>query len=391
MGEKLYLYAEVLANIRQVTLYASLQSWKNEQTDITVASNKRTITVYHDGEIAQIFLPTKVAGTAKVTLPVERAKELSLRLEIADPDTVMQNRNEAEPPDAWAASTLTSQTSLACHKCHHTLHDSAKEFTWKDLPSQNWAEMMDYWHCHRPSNGQSSFDTATSSGYGPSDRLKARQGTALVDVQTFLMSPEDCLGIKESEAILANGLPSLLCAKCNTTIGFSDKPHDGWRIYKWTLVTKRSDCSAEETISAGEVICAQILALIESIAIRKFVLHSDHDEGSDTGILLWVFNPDLRYTSSTMPGARRAMKVFYQITPDPLRLLNDNSTSLEELYLPSPAKNELQSILQNSTGSLPMPARKFQNWDVALLDRYELGSSSEKVEDVMLSLVAAKG
>jgi hypothetical protein len=80
---------------------------------------------------------------------------------------------------------------------------------WKDLPSGNWAEMMDFWHCHKPDphedDPQSEAtaalkledQTAQTKGYGASSRVEAIGRTVLIDVATFLLSEEDCVSLKK--------------------------------------------------------------------------------------------------------------------------------------------------------------------------------------------------
>src|SRR5579871_3559396 len=82
------LYAEVLQNIKQITLYASLTTTKNESTKIDVSSDRRHITVTHEEQSAKLLLPLEIAGTAEVTLPLERAKDVSVRLELSDTSAV---------------------------------------------------------------------------------------------------------------------------------------------------------------------------------------------------------------------------------------------------------------------------------------------------------------
>ena len=47
------------------------------------------------------------------------------------------------------------------------------------------------------------------------------------------------------------------------------------------------------------------------------------------------------------------------------------SNGVEEMYLPVEAINGIELCLQLSSSFLPPSARKFQNWDVGLLERYE--------------------
>ncbi len=79
-----YLYAEFLSNIRQVTLYASLESYNNNETKVQLSSDRKSISLSHDGETASILLPNEIAGNAQLTIPTHRAIDLSFRLQVAE-------------------------------------------------------------------------------------------------------------------------------------------------------------------------------------------------------------------------------------------------------------------------------------------------------------------
>ena len=64
------------------------------------------------------------------------------------------------------------------------------------------------------------------------------------------------------------------------------------------------------------------------------------------------------------------MKIFYQSLDDAQKLLDEQSSSIEELYLPSPILEEFKTTLKQSTTLLPQSARTFKEWSVGLLDRY---------------------
>jgi hypothetical protein len=132
----------------------------------------------------------------------------------------------------WAAGDMDSYTKLRCRKCESILLDvpelsatvaspsgesQAAGWTWKDLPSGNWAEMMDFWHCHKPDEHEHDEDAAAKQsaedenskvkGYGASNQVLASSGTVLVDVATFLVSERDCKGLKKK---VSKGHPSSL-------------------------------------------------------------------------------------------------------------------------------------------------------------------------------------
>jgi hypothetical protein len=63
---------------------------------------------------------------------------------------------------------------------------------WKDLPSENWAEMMEFWHCHKPEDDHGKdHEHLTSKGYGARSMIGAQLGVGFVDLTSFLFSESD--------------------------------------------------------------------------------------------------------------------------------------------------------------------------------------------------------
>ena len=199
----IYLYAEVLRNIKQITLYASLRTDKNESTKIDISSDRRYITVSHEGQTAKLLLPLQVSGTAEVTIPVQKAKNLSVRLQLEDTDAVNPRGEDVSHDGPWSAGALRPGAQIRCIKCESLMMQTNVNFQWKDLPSENWAEMMDFWHCHKPQDAaEDKFAkkgaVAETKGYGAASRIKASRGIGLVDSSTFLLAKEDCSDVQVS-------------------------------------------------------------------------------------------------------------------------------------------------------------------------------------------------
>lgn len=89
---------------------------------------------------------------------------------------------------------------VKCAKCMAVLVERGTVSTWKDLPREGWAELMDLWHCHKPDDedGQGDGLVGSGKGYAAGNRLVARRGTGFVDVIGFLLRREDCVGVEVS-------------------------------------------------------------------------------------------------------------------------------------------------------------------------------------------------
>jgi hypothetical protein len=164
--------------------------------------------------------------------------------------------------------------------------------------------------------------------------------------------------------------PTLHCRSCSSVLGERSPTLSAIKLFKPRLAIQTSPSTPPTTHDPTIFINASLLLSIDSLATRKFILHSNLP--STLGLHLWVFNPDIHYSSSiTGPTPHRASKIFYRSTPTPLTLLESHPTNLEEMILPSSILDEFTASLTASTNILPESARKFQEWSVGLLGRYE--------------------
>ncbi|KAE8411518.1 ubiquitin-conjugating enzyme E2-binding protein [Aspergillus pseudocaelatus] len=424
----LYLHAELLPNIRHITLYVSLPEAirsQNVRPEICLSDSRRAITVSlplpYDHATDTIKLPARVNEASRLALSVagQRAtdprnrghdqQEYSFRLQIDDEDDSLLSREEhMDSFVPWTATDMTSCSKLRCRHCRNIVLDSyvpcgsgagekdMQGWMWKDLPSGNWAEMMDFWHCHKPdpheghdhhANGATAEDqNATVKGYGAANQVVATAGTVLVDVATFLLTDSDSRGLKQVEtnsttASSTEAQMELLCKNCNSLVGVEDTVAKGWRLFKTSLSASKQlsegDCKSLgwESHPLEVVVAAQLLELIERESARRFVLHC----GRGDGLLIWVFNPDMRYSNSSSDHgitAQRAMKILFQDVIDVDGMLHPDrgkasSLSLEELRLPPGVFSAISETLTSRNRMLPKSAREFRGWKVGIMHRHD--------------------
>ena len=207
------LYAEVLTHIRQVTVHATLRTARNKDTKVEVSSNKRVITVQHEGENASLYLPTQIAGTAGMVLEglKEGRKEVSLRIAVEDRDgangDTENGASQMSEDDGvpWSASDLKNgggNVSGRCKACDTVIIEAGNVKEWRDLPREGWAELLDYWHCHKPDveEGDLSADAPTKK---TNDLLSGKpidlqRGIGLLDITSLLVHDEDCTNLRVS-------------------------------------------------------------------------------------------------------------------------------------------------------------------------------------------------
>lgn len=228
----IFLHAELLPNIRQLTLHVSLPNSASEvdirESTITLSESCRAVTVFTHHQNVELVetlkLPFKVTDASRRNLSFAghrvdigteskaETAEYSFRLQVDHNDTGQAIPNQVLQEDdyvPWTANDMSTCVALHCRFCRQVIVDTASKldassWQWKDLPSGNWAEMMDFWHCHKPDvhpdekEDQKNVEAQNASvkGYGASNRVVATPRTGLVDVASFLVAESDCQNIQ---------------------------------------------------------------------------------------------------------------------------------------------------------------------------------------------------
>jgi hypothetical protein len=202
------LYAELLVNIRQVSIAASLDTPSDASTQVSLSADARTVNLVHRGHTVRLMLPGK-AAVGGTLLPIQDRQKgtasLSWRLP-ADAGSLPPSRGQSGLEDIpWSATDLVSSSNVACRQCGADVVTAGSLNVWKDLPSENWAEMMEFWHCHKPDHrhnhnadkdsGKADEKSLASRGYGASSAIQAQQGVGFVDLTSLLFAETDCHNI----------------------------------------------------------------------------------------------------------------------------------------------------------------------------------------------------
>ncbi|KAK0271904.1 hypothetical protein LTR35_009352 [Friedmanniomyces endolithicus] len=372
----IYLYAEHLQNIRTLSVQASLSTVSNQATKATLSADRHYLTVEHEGEKATIRLPVSLGshGDATLTVPAAPTKDLTFRLNVGprlEPHDALSNSvHNPENIIPWMAGDLTPETAVSCATCHAEIIAPGQIRQWKDLPSEGWAEMMDFWHCHKPDepHGHAQEPENVGRGFAANSKLTTRPGLGLVGPMDFLFAAEDC---KELEIQPA----SILCSKCHTAMGVLDPSTEGFKLRKPCLSIAVSQKTSSRGYSHEKWLSSALLTAAESQGVMRLAVHtSDGASGHPISIMhTWLFAPDLTISSSAADttDAIRVVKVLYwEGVPADIETLGKLGGAEGELEVSEEQWCEIRSLLDCSPELLPKKARRFQQWNVVLLRRF---------------------
>lgn len=146
----------------------------------------------------------------KLQLPsTSGAKELTVRLALEERDEddaggglVRVEGLTGDNDGAWDANEM-SGVGVWCRECEAVLVSVDRITEWRDLPSENWADMMDLWHCHKPHDENEHSipeeqEENSSKGYAATTSLVVSSGVGFVGPSYFLVARADCTNVKVS-------------------------------------------------------------------------------------------------------------------------------------------------------------------------------------------------
>ncbi|KAK1075853.1 hypothetical protein LTR12_001384 [Friedmanniomyces endolithicus] len=370
------LYAEHLQNIRTLSIQASLATASNRATKATLSADRHYLTLEHEGQSATIRLPVSLGSHNNVilTIPAVPTKDLTFRLNVGsrpEPrDALSDSVRKPENIIPWMAGDLTPETAVSCATCHAEIVRPGKIRQWKDLPSEGWAEMMDFWHCHKPDEPHSHAPEVenASRGFAANSKLTTRPGLGLVGPMDFLLSAEDCIMLEIHST-------SVLCKECHKAIGGLDHSTEGFKLRKPCLSVARSDKSRPRGYSHEKWLSSALLTAAESQGAMRLALHASDGSSSDPIYIMhtWLFAPDLMTTSSAADTTEpiRVVKVLYREgVPADIETLDKMGSAEGELEVSEEEWCEMRSLLDRSAELLPEKARRFRQWNVGLLRRF---------------------
>lgn len=199
--DRISIYAELLSNIRQVSIAASLPSPPGPRTVAKVFDGGRRLCIEHDGQTEALDLPGTVFGNTTLQVSQSASRELTWRLPLSSEGTPFPHFSPETQAVPWVASDLDHGSAIYCRSCNSIVIPKDTIQSWKDLPSENWAEMMEFWHCHKPhDHSEHQQESLADRGYGANSVITAQPGTGFVDITSFMFDETNCQNLLVSSA-----------------------------------------------------------------------------------------------------------------------------------------------------------------------------------------------
>jgi hypothetical protein len=369
-NDELKYLSEYLARIKSVAISIQLPDGCNIDK-LTFEDTRRAIVQYHgkDGseKRAVMHLPEEVSySVTQVEHPVaDTTNTISFRLPAVPNErengvktsSFFDNTKLVVPWSASELSGISGSIDVKCGQCRESLGMHGESMNWKQLPSENWAEMMDFWHCHKPENKN---ETTYNPGYSIS-RFIPTEVTSFVGLSYFLFSPKLLSGTHHEKN------QHVYCTSCNTVLG-QNESNDSLKLWKWNLRLESTDLVSD--YKDYVYVSTMISDLIDSHAIYTFSIKIEEDPvDSPTRLLLWIFNPDVRYTTTGCTDKKSGFKIFYSTDKNKIPSLMQSRGDIEPVTLPKKVYESFLSHLETNSNVLPENYRWFGNWRAGIAEK----------------------
>lgn len=155
-------------------------------------------------------------------------------------------------------------------------------------------------------------------------------------------------------------------------------------LFKWQVYCETM--APDPAPSSSQCLAATLTAAISRSGSAKSVvlphtlsLKDKGNEGRPLGALyLWVLNPNVIYASSQFEGKRTGMKVLYQAigVEQGNKLVESMTSDVQDISLPLSVIEATQETLESSSLLLPEQERRFRDWKVGLLERWDMHTNT---------------
>lgn len=247
----------------------------------------------------KIDLPISITdNNTKITQLISKDGSLSIKMNVgSEINESFMNHLIDSDLQKWSVKDLLSKTSInpesqknefrfLCHGCNASIIDSTQA-NFRDMPSELWYEMMDFWHCHKPHNPSFIHD----KNY---QHLEPQAGEVYIGT-SYLMTTLD---------------PKCVCGEI---LGKNNK------IFKWNLKLSYNDTI--ETYPLYLYVYYNLLDKINSTAGRNFKVVNKSD---DKSLNIWTVGVGLKVSISGIK-LENCLKILYDDTYD--------SNDFEEIVL----------------------------------------------------------
>ncbi|CCE61704.1 hypothetical protein TPHA_0B00320 [Tetrapisispora phaffii CBS 4417] len=315
--------------------------------------------------------PIRIPFAAKVTLIYNKEEEETLcsqefnevahfKLQYSDLST---NKNSISLMNddlnwKWSKKELLAMKnfSFGCIDCGNVIFESDDNCRKLNImPSEFWAELMDNWHCHKPSENNDSEGNNLNASFLKYSQLKPNNFEILIGNSFFICNSATL----NSKVIIDSKLNIVGCKNCNSIIGEINQDKL-CQIFKWKLLL-----NGEDKYPIYKHVISQILNIVDSTSSRHILLQI---EDSTEQIYIWAFSINTMVAATNYVECNNSIKILYKDFEDDADLnFQIKNTNVEKIITKLDAFKAFVEYLSESNSNLPSTVKTWGKWKVSYL------------------------
>lgn len=262
----------------------------------------------------------------------------------------------------WSAKAINQMRRenigflFKCAHCGEAIMSSDQLDKVRDLPSELWSEMFEFYICHRP---------ADDNHYN-FDHIKQSKNCVSVGNSYFLIPEtvfDSAISVDSEDLDFETNTAPIKCVHCQACLGLLDFKANVKRLNKWSLVLQKDD----GTVLRFEPFSYAYGLIMDQINLngtRIFKINSD----SKT-LYVWVFNSGLSVSLTNQGVLSDCLKIYYTTSWDSIQgeSIIKNNPSIQNLHIQKEVMNSLFEKLESTNTNLPMKYRKMGGWSLGFV------------------------
>lgn len=318
-------FAEYLPRVGKVNITTSEEITSLTTNSITL-SNGEGFCLPHEILLDDIVTEKNETGVTSI-----RCRSLGGRRLLASKN-VLYSRKKWESDFFQANKNKVSTLFCSCGKPVIELNNYSYI---ADMPSEYWHELMDLWHCHKPT--VVSADASKQSSRSP--LYTSEFNTELVPRENELLIGDSYFCLKMPDETVANLGGEAHCAGCLKTLGKYNQKHHYYQLYKWQLRFSAHKKLLDDIYHPRDFITQSLINSIDSLGVRIYEICSF----SAQAITVWCFDLGVDIGLSDGTIEKNAMKILYKKGKPSLK----NKQNVETLSVPQECFDDFFSRIES--------------------------------------------
>lgn len=341
-----HYFVEYLPRLKTTTVQIEIPREKVQSVEIKndsiLINSNLTIKLPNEVKAAQTS-PTITAATSGATSLRIRDNQVGF-LANDSVESLLQDQYQ------WNVDNIQKYhmgDAVKCSNCGCLVIDLKQVKKLLPMPSELWYEMLDFWHCHKPTVENSSIGLLKKF-----NQLKPNPKNMIIGSYYFIINPEDWADIE----IYGEENSLVRCRSCHELLGELDSNIGSYKLLKWQLEVGNEQFKPYSYIS---------LKLVEEMNYSAVRVFRVVDEKSKRSLQVWCFGLGIDVNSDTLGVMKNCLKILYR--DDAFEDHKEGGNNGEILIEYAKPFDDFHEWLSKINRSLPENLREYNGWRISYI------------------------